>query len=216
MFAPVGRGTPGHPDRGRQRHGRQEDGPFAGAQPVQHQQGDQAQHVVPRPTRASPDGRTGRSVRSVRRRARGRAAATSPAPRGARPTAGAPNRASATACHANACGRGWTNGRVGAGRRRPSAAGRASSSTPHGRPTWQPPRPRATTWPDTSTCSCSPTCAPATSATRPCSVPPGRSPSAPCCRSQQARQRPLTRRDGAGHHQHHRTDRHRSPVTRVF
>ena len=48
-----------------------------------------------------------------------------------------------------------------------------SSSTPHGRPTWQPPRPRATTWPDTSTCSCSPTCAPATSATRPCSVPPG-------------------------------------------
>ncbi|WP_340503334.1 IS30 family transposase [Bifidobacterium breve] len=47
MFAPVGRGTPGHPDRGRQRHGRQEDGPFAGAQPVRHQQGDQAQHVVP-------------------------------------------------------------------------------------------------------------------------------------------------------------------------
>ena len=37
----------GHPDRGRQRHGRQEDGPFAGTQPVQHQQGDQAQHVVP-------------------------------------------------------------------------------------------------------------------------------------------------------------------------
>ena len=47
MFAPVGRGTPGHPDRGRQRHGRQEDGPFAGTQPVRHQQGDQAQHVVP-------------------------------------------------------------------------------------------------------------------------------------------------------------------------
>ena len=47
MFAPVGRGAPGHPDRGRQRHGRQEDGPFAGAQPVRHQQGDQAQHVVP-------------------------------------------------------------------------------------------------------------------------------------------------------------------------
>ena len=106
MFAPVGRGAPGHPDRGRQRHERQEDGPFAGAQPVQHQQGDQAQHVVPRPTRASPDGRTGRSVRR-------RAAATSPAPRGARPTAGAPNHAGATARHANACGRGWRRGRGG-------------------------------------------------------------------------------------------------------
>ena len=47
MFAPVGRGAPGHPDRGRQRHGRQEDGPFAGARPVRHRQGDQAQHVVP-------------------------------------------------------------------------------------------------------------------------------------------------------------------------
>ena len=33
---------------------------------------------------------------------------------------------------------------------------------------------------------------------------------------QQARQRPLTRCDGAGHHQHHRIDRHRGPVTRVF
>ena len=47
--------------------------------------------------------------------------------RGARPAAGAPNRASATACHANACGRGWPNGCVAA-RRRSSAAGRASCS----------------------------------------------------------------------------------------
>ena len=49
-------------------------------------------------------------------------------PAGARPTAGAPNRAGATARHADACGRGWPNGRVAAGRRRPSAAGRASRS----------------------------------------------------------------------------------------
>lgn len=48
--------------------------------------------------------------------------------RGARPAAGAPNRAGATACHANACGRGWPNGWVAAGRRRPSAAGCASCS----------------------------------------------------------------------------------------
>ena len=47
VFAPVVRGTPGHPDRDWQRHERQEDGPFAGTQPVRHQQGDQAQHVVP-------------------------------------------------------------------------------------------------------------------------------------------------------------------------
>lgn len=88
---------------------------------------------------------------------------------------------------APARGRTWTSSKRPreSSRRRlrtcPSSA--PSSSTPHGRPTWQPPRPRATTWPDTSTCSCSPTCAPATSATRPCSVPPGRSPSAPCCRA---------------------------------
>jgi len=62
VFAPVGRGTPGHPDRGRQRHERQEDSPFAGTRPVRHQQGDQTQHVGSRPTRASPTGRTGRSV----------------------------------------------------------------------------------------------------------------------------------------------------------
>ena len=49
-------------------------------------------------------------------------------PAGARPTAGAPNRAGATACHANACGRGWPNGRVAAGRRCSSAAGCASCS----------------------------------------------------------------------------------------
>ena len=53
---------------------------------------------------------------------------TSPAPRSARPTAGAPNRAGATACHANACGRGWPNGWVAAGRCCPSAAGCASCS----------------------------------------------------------------------------------------
>ena len=48
-------------------------------------------------------------------------------PPGARPTAGAPNRASATACHANARGRGRPNGCVAA-RRRSSAADRASRS----------------------------------------------------------------------------------------
>ena len=115
MFAPVGRGTPGHPDRGRQRHERQEDGPFAGTQPVQHQQGDQAQHVVPVqrervltavPAEASEDGPV--DGRMLHRRPR----------RGARPAAGAPDHAGATACHANACGRGWPNGRVAAGPRR--------------------------------------------------------------------------------------------------
>lgn len=59
---------------------------------------------------------------------RGRADTTSPAPRSARPAAGAPNRAGATACHANACGRGWPNGWVAAGRCCPSAAGCASCS----------------------------------------------------------------------------------------
>lgn len=49
-------------------------------------------------------------------------------PRSARPAAGAPNRAGATACHANACGRGWPNGWVAAGRCCPSAAGCASCS----------------------------------------------------------------------------------------
>ena len=125
MFAPVGRGTPGHPDRGRQRHERQEDGPFAGTQPVQHQQGDQAQHVVPVqrervltaiPAETAEDGPVDGPL--LHRRPR----------RGARPAAGAPDRAGATACHADARGRGWPNGRVAAGRRRPSAAGCASCS----------------------------------------------------------------------------------------
>lgn len=49
-------------------------------------------------------------------------------------------------------------------------------------PPWPPPRPRATMWPDTSTCSSSRTCAPATSATKPCSAPPAPWPSARCCR----------------------------------
>ncbi len=57
-----------------------------------------------------------------------------------------------------------------------------SSSTPPGPPPWPPPRPRATMWPDTSTCSSSRTCAPATSATKPCSAPPAPWPSARCCR----------------------------------
>ena len=47
MFAPVGRGTPGHPDRGRQRRQHTRDRRDAGPQPVRHQPGDQAQHMVP-------------------------------------------------------------------------------------------------------------------------------------------------------------------------
>ena len=47
VFAPVGRGTPGHPDRGRQRRQHTRDRRDAGPQPVQHQPGDQAQHMVP-------------------------------------------------------------------------------------------------------------------------------------------------------------------------
>ena len=129
MFAPVGRGTPGHPDRGRQRHERQEDGPFAGAQPVQHQQGDQAQHVVPVqrervltaiPAETAEDGPVDGPV--SHRRPRG----------GARPAAGAPDHAGATACHANACGRGWPNGRVAAGRTSPAASRRSRLRFPAG------------------------------------------------------------------------------------
>ena len=78
-----------------------------------------------RPTRASPDGRTGRNGW---RRARGRAATTSRASPSARPTGAGRSRASHTACHTTACGRGWPNGRVAAGRRRRSAAGCAFRS----------------------------------------------------------------------------------------
>ena len=124
MFAPVGRGTPGHPDRDRQRHERPRDRSDARPQRLGGRQGDRTRHVVPVrrervlpavPAETAGDGPVdGRMLHRP--------------PPGARPAAGAPNRASATACHANACGRGWPNGRVAAGRRRPSAAGRASCS----------------------------------------------------------------------------------------
>lgn len=58
----------------------------------------------------------------------GRVDAASPAPRGAGPAVGAPDRVSVTACHANACGRGWPNDWVVVDRRCPSAAGCASRS----------------------------------------------------------------------------------------
>ncbi len=159
VFAPVGRGTPGHPDRDRQRHERQEDSPFAGTRPVRHQQGDQAQHVVPVqrervlpavPAEASEDG------------ARGRAATTSPAPRSARPTGAGRSRASHTACHSAACGRGWTNGRVEAGRRRRSAASSAVAC-PNARssnPVWRESSRRSSTRPTTGPCACSATSRP--------------------------------------------------------
>ena len=66
-------------------------------------QGDQTRHVVPVqrervlpavPAETAEDGPV--DGRMLHRRPR----------RGARPAAGAPNRAGATACHANACGRG--------------------------------------------------------------------------------------------------------------
>ena len=47
VFAPVGRGTPGHPDRGRQRHQHPQDRSDARPQRLDGQQGDQTQHVVP-------------------------------------------------------------------------------------------------------------------------------------------------------------------------
>ena len=47
MFAPVGRGTPGHPDRDRQRHQHPQDRSDARPQRLDGQQGDQTQHVVP-------------------------------------------------------------------------------------------------------------------------------------------------------------------------
>ena len=124
MFAPVGRGTPGHPDRDRQRHERPRDRSDARPQRLGGRQGDRTRHVVPVrrervlpavPAETAGDGPVdGRMLHRP--------------PPGARPAAGAPDRAGATACHANACGRGWPNGWVAAGRRRPSAAGRASCS----------------------------------------------------------------------------------------
>ena len=124
-FAPVGRGTPGHPDRDRQRHQHLRDRSDARSQRLDGRQGDRTRHVVPVqrervlpavPAETAEDGPV--DGRILHRRPRG----------GAGPAAGAPNRASATACHANACGRGWPNGRVAAGRRCPSAAGCASCS----------------------------------------------------------------------------------------
>ena len=47
MFAPVGRGTPGHPDRDRQRHQHPQDRSDARPQRLDGRQGDQTQHVVP-------------------------------------------------------------------------------------------------------------------------------------------------------------------------
>ena len=124
MFAPVGRGTPGHPDRDRQRHQHPQDRSDARPQRLDGRQGDQTQHVVPVqrervltavPAETAEDGPVdGRMLHRRPRAAQGRPQA--------RRTAQAP-----TACHANACGRGWPNGCVAA-RRRSSAAGRASCS----------------------------------------------------------------------------------------
>ena len=125
MFAPVGRGTPGHPDRDRQRHERPRDRSDARPQRLDGRRGDQTRHVAPVrrervltavPAETAEDGPV--DGRMLHRRPR----------RGAGPAAGAPNRAGATARHADARGRGWPNGWVAAGRRRPSAAGRASRS----------------------------------------------------------------------------------------
>ena len=125
MFAPVGRGTPGHPDRDRQRHQHPQDRSDARSQRLDGRQGDRTRRVVPVqrervlpavPAETAEDGPVdGRMLHRRPRAAQGRPQA--------RRTAQAP-----PACHANACGRGWPNGWVAAGRRRPSAAGRASCS----------------------------------------------------------------------------------------
>ena len=112
-----------------------------------------------RPTRASPDGRTGRNGW---RRARGRAATTSRASPSARPTGAGRSRASHTACHSAACGRGWTNGRVEAGRRCRSTASSAVAC-PNARssnPVWQESSRRSSTRPTTVPCACSATARP--------------------------------------------------------
>ena len=125
MFAPVGRGTPGHPDRDRQRHQHPQIGLMLGrnASTVGREikrdtwfpSNENESYRPYRPKRLKTGPWTGGCYIA------GPAAAQAAA-------AGAPNRAGATACHANACGRGWPNGWVAAGRRRPSAAGRASCS----------------------------------------------------------------------------------------
>ena len=71
-------------------------------------------------------------------------------------------RASHTACHSAACGRGWTNGRVEAGRRRRSAASSAVAC-PNARssnPVWQEGSRRSSTRPTTGPCACSATSRP--------------------------------------------------------
>ena len=47
IFAPVGRGTPGHPDRDRQRHQHPQDRSDARPQRLDGRQGDRTRHVVP-------------------------------------------------------------------------------------------------------------------------------------------------------------------------
>ena len=47
MFAPVGRGTPGHPDRDRQRHQHPQDRSDARPQRLDGRQGNRTRHVVP-------------------------------------------------------------------------------------------------------------------------------------------------------------------------
>lgn len=47
VFAPVGRGTPGHPDRDRQRRQHPQDRSDARPQRLDGRQGDQTRHVVP-------------------------------------------------------------------------------------------------------------------------------------------------------------------------
>ena len=125
MFAPVGRGTPGHPDRDRQRHQHPQDRSDARPQRLGGRQGDRTRHVAPVqrervltavPAETAEDGPVdGRILHRRPRAAQGRPQA--------RQIAQAP-----PARHADARGRGRPNGRVAAGRRRPSAAGRASCS----------------------------------------------------------------------------------------
>lgn len=76
VFAPVGRGTAGHPDGDRQRDEHAADRRADRQTRLHGQPRNQTQHVVPRPTRASPTGRTGRNDSGP---ARGPAGTISPA-----------------------------------------------------------------------------------------------------------------------------------------
>ena len=98
VFAPVGRGTADHPDRDRQRDEHTADRRPDRQTRLHGQPRNQTQHMVPVQRerilpRTNPTGRTGRSVS---RRGRGPAGATSPAPRTGRPDAAAPGPASRT------------------------------------------------------------------------------------------------------------------------